>query len=576
MCKVIFYNGGFMKTISTPCSLSIGSLILFFCINAHAVVTPLPAITVIPVGAYKFTATTGKSYLISYKISNNRSSKASPMTLQSIQGITQASSPGCPNDFSLNPWQSCTLKLSVIAVALNNGGVSAGPTLCVTDNLSQCYSPATGKQLTISKVYSKYTIRPSSDLTGTISPSTNQLITYGDGLSFSATPGADVAIKQWLLDGKPVQNGGSSYNLSNIVANHTLKVTYTKSLTPSTTSVVSSVACSSDNPSCAVVSSNLTGKARLVTIQNRRANSATNVSVSGVDLPLGTTISGNTCTGTINGNSACSFSITPGPVSSKEKSSKKVCTLGTSPTPSVITVKATGLPDVKINVLILGYGCIYQGGYVFAIDDTTAADKNISGKVAATVDQAAPGTMVWSPAGRENISLWGISELSTVSTPAPNDVDSVERATLYAGQRNCKGATDGACNTNNIFVYYNTFAGYKPTLQDYAIGLCKKTIPIKNGYSDWYLPAICEMGTGRAGCGSVDSPAMQNMQSNLAGNSFAGLSGAYWSSTEGSGATTNTAWNQAFSNSNPNGGYQDDYNKNANYLGVRCIRAFAP
>lgn len=68
----------------------------------------------------------------------------------------------------------------------------------------------------------------------------------------------------------------------------------------------------------------------------------------------------------------------------------------------------------------------------------------------------------------------------------------------------------------------------------YATGLCKQTI---SGYSDWYLPAICEMGYTdsdvQPSCGTQEVPTLQNMESSLKDrlDSFF-LSGYYWSSTE--------------------------------------------
>lgn len=58
---------------------------------------------------------------------------------------------------------------------------------------------------------------------------------------------------------------------------------------------------------------------------------------------------------------------------------------------------------------------------------------------------------------------------------------------------------------------FTATAGPTP-LSYYAAGLCAATI---SGYSDWYLPAICEMGYGVANCGTSGVPELQNMQANL-------------------------------------------------------------
>jgi hypothetical protein len=100
------------------------------------------------------------------------------------------------------------------------------------------------------------------------------------------------------------------------------------------------------------------------------------------------------------------------------------------------------------------------------------------------------------------------------------------------GQTACNGSNDGACDTNNIYVYYQNFANGAPIpLSFYAAGLCKQPI---SGLSGWYLPAICEMGYGPLfGCGVVGSPTLQNMQSNIVTyNGLNLISGDFWSATQ--------------------------------------------
>jgi hypothetical protein len=116
----------------------------------------------------------------------------------------------------------------------------------------------------------------------------------------------------------------------------------------------------------------------------------------------------------------------------------------------------------------------------------------------------------------------------------------------------CNGSTEGACNTSNIVTYYNanrTKGGAAPTpLTQYASGLCKANI---GGYTDWYLPAICEMGPASSGSGCAsDTPNMvANLPTLLATPCTVGsscLAGAYWSSTEVSGYPLGYAWGQGF------------------------------
>jgi len=300
-----------------------------------------------------------------------------------------------------------------------------------------------------------------------------------------------------------------------------------------------------------------------MTITNSGTNSATSVTYSpSPALPSGTTISPASC-GTIAASGTCVLTITPGSTASATAGN-------TNPTPITLSVSGTNTNTLTPTLNILTYGSVYQGGYIYAVNDTTSDTGSIGGKVATLTDQVTaflPG-IIWSSngsGGTSTIDIYGISETSTTSSPNPS-------SGLVSGQTACNGNTDGSCDSNNIYVYYQpptTAPGIDTSL--YATGLCKATI---NGYSDWYLPAICEMGfsTGNSsGCGTSVSPTLQNMQSNLVDNGNIGaLSGFYWGSTELSGIPPVYARFQFFA---PGGGsYQIFANKN-NTLGVRCSRA---
>ena len=79
-----------------------------------------------------------------------------------------------------------------------------------------------------------YRITPSAGGNGAIFP--NSVQTPGAGsVLFTATPNSGYIVSQWLLDGSPVQTGGTSYAISNPTANHSLQVTFVVpgQLTPS-------------------------------------------------------------------------------------------------------------------------------------------------------------------------------------------------------------------------------------------------------------------------------------------------------------------------------------------------------
>lgn len=330
-----------------------------------------------------------------------------------------------------------------------------------------------------------------------------------------------------------------------------------------------SVKCPPGATGCVYVNEALTGQARKITITNNGPVAATNVSVASAELPPGTTISSSTCSGTLGAADSCSITVTPANTASS------ACTTGSVPTDAIITISGDNTNVSQIKLVVLSYGCIYQGGYVYAIDDTTLNSASIGGKVAALTDQVLPGAgVLWSSDSSGNydngITIWGIDNTSTANAPSPNEGFSPP-ATLYPGQSNCNGAEDGSCNTNNIYVYYSKFASSIPSLTTYAAGQCKQVI---NGYSDWYLPAICEMGPDTGGM-ICPTPSLQNMVDNLpilidnCSGSMC-LAEDHWSSTEQQGNPEETAWSECFA---AEGNSTQCVDNKSEPLGIRCSRA---
>jgi hypothetical protein len=376
-----------------------------------------------------------------------------------------------------------------------------------------------------------HTITASGGANGSIAPSGAISVNIGDSQGFVATPEPNYAVLEWLIDGTPVQSGGTVFTLSNISADHTVEVTFGQ------TALMAS-------PVQLALAVNGTQRTFLVT--NVGLMQATNVSVSSTSPSLAMVISAATCGSVLPSNATCAITITPGPLATSG------CTSGIEPTPDIITVSADDAPSINLSVLVLDYDCIYQGGYVFAIDDTTPDTSSIGGKVAATTDQAAPfpNGIIWSSNG-------------TGRTPA--DVNYTAIGVDEASIAPCRGATDGACNSTVILSMYSS---HPP--QYYAAGLCTAAI---SGYSDWYLPSICELGTSVSACG-VPSATDQNMQSSLVdAYGLNLLSGIYWSSTEGATAPQLDAWFHTFA---PGGGAAQGMAAKNTELGTRCVRALTP
>lgn len=461
------------------------------------------------------TVARGETAQIRYMVSN-LSKRAKVLLLRPINGVYQAS------PCNLSPRGSCILVLNIIGSKLT-GDVIGGPVLCQMGNPLECYQPAIPENtlhihLSSQPPIQQFTVIPSADPNGTISPSTTQIVNAGANLIFTATPASGFSIEQWLLDGNVVQNGGNSYQLNNIQANHTVRVTFGQTtLAPLTSSLSLSINSPGADPA-------LTGNPRIIRIQNTGSVTATGVQVNSSGFPAGTLITSNSCLGTLSAGATCDITITPGATASSNVSSIPCTTApGTAPEATVVSVTADNAPQTDIDVLLLGYGCIYEGGFLFSVDDSTPNIGSIGGKVAALVNEA--GGFQWAT----------VANVTTATS-----------------------LTDGEANTNALLAPVGTYA---------AAQICFNKID--QGFTNWYLPAICELGryigTGTpAGCG-ITNP---NLYTTLRLNGLGNLnSTAYWSSTQ---VDANDAWLQIFLIGSQTPNVKSDPNF------VRCIRIFTP
>lgn len=398
----------------------------------------------------------------------------------------------------------------------------------------------------------------------------------------------------------------------------------------------------SQNTGAAILNASVTdlalkvsGNSRSITITNTGDGPATGLSINQPGWPSGTSLSpSSTCAngGSLAAGASCTLVIAPGATATSN------CTTGIAPTPGVLTVSANGGASASVNTTVIGYGCQYQGGFVFAMDDTTPTTGSIGGKVASLVDQAAPfissgpqpTSIIWGSNGAgfvfSDVSydvIPGIDEISTSSagsptytTPAgPSGYTFTDFFTttypsnsvlpLSSAFSTCDGGTDGACNTNNILAFYNAWiTNYSTTcdpnygsggctatsgptsLTYYAAGLCKATI---NGYADWYLPAICELD---AVYGSVAAcSGAQSMVANLSfliGDPGAGTPSISCNQPDGPPAGTDCLagfyWSSTEYSTNPQygawseyfdvGGSPQLYGDKDVHGGVRCVRGF--
>jgi hypothetical protein len=512
-----------LSPLTNQILLGLSSMCLMSTVQAE-----IPVWSFSPIGSPVVTVSATGTATVKYTITNN-SKKPHRLVLSSktLSGISQSGGPCVLAGKSpANPAPTCTLTLSINGSALPANNLSGGPSLCQTNP-----------------------------------------------------------------DGTP--NANQCYQPD---SNDVLVITRTTA--PGATTLSTSVS----PPSILALSvkdtatnAALTGHARHITIQNTGTNPASGLSVSATGLPAGAdiTTTPTTCTGTLAPGATCTVTITPG------SNATSGCTTGSAPTSGTVTVSATNAATpVTSNVVVLSYGCQYQGGFLYSVDDATADTGSIGGNVAATSDQAAPyinsgpqaSSIIWSSDGNGATGsdvnytvILGIDETSTTSAPSPTSPAYPGGTPAYTA---CNGASDGACDSNNILSYYNfnrVNGGAAPTpLSYYATGLCMATI---NTYSDWYLPSICEMDAVNS---NVTCPT--GTQSMLGGLSFligdpsAGtpstsctppggtdcLAGIYWSSTENSFNPQGIAWDEYFASGGGGGQLSND---KFFQLGVRCSRA---
>ncbi|MHC4675405.1 MAG: InlB B-repeat-containing protein [Planctomycetota bacterium] len=71
-----------------------------------------------------------------------------------------------------------------------------------------------------------HTVTASSDANGSIAPSGAVAVPDGNDLTFTATPNTGYEVDTWYLDSNSVQVGGTTYTLYNVLANHTVLLTF--------------------------------------------------------------------------------------------------------------------------------------------------------------------------------------------------------------------------------------------------------------------------------------------------------------------------------------------------------------
>ncbi|KTC73084.1 NHL repeat protein [Legionella birminghamensis] len=501
----------------------------------------IPLWTFTPLTATSLTVSPNSSAIVKYQITN-QSRRTHTLTMKPVPGITQVitSASDCPRLFSLGYQQSCILNLAISGSALS-ANVIGGPQVCSQYNPNQCYQPGIADILRITKESAAdYSVGGS--VTGLLETLVLQnnggdaLTISGDGtfvFSKALTSGSSYSVTvktqpsgQTCLVSNGIGTIGNA-DVSNILVNCT-----TTGVTTLETSVSTLALSVTGLTEFGVPGNPSSGLPRIITIRNTGNSPAANLSLSLPNWPAGTTDS-TTCGSTLSIGSSCTITITPGNTATSNGITP--CSSGGAPIPGTIQVSADNAAAVSTDVVILNYRCLYQGGLVFALDDTPPATMSVAGKVSQQI-LAFPPLTQWGPFG---VAVTGISETST------------------AGINSCDGNKDGQCNTARIIA-----ANLTPPVaaaQCYNVNI--------NGFTDWFLPAICEVGydgiNQGSGCGSAVLPLMQNIYGNI------GIPFIAWSSTEVSAGEAGFAWTE---NANVVGGQRGD-DKSSLYR-VVCARHF--
>ena len=605
------------------------SLVIFFLMTTLHAGTPVWTFT--PLTATSISVVANKSETIVYTVTN-KSKKVHSLEMKPIPGISASGNCSSP----LGYLQSCTLTLLVNSNQLQ-GNVIGGPVLCQDGSLLQCYQPSLVNSLNIKKAFevipstdghgvispdTPQTVDIGGSLTFNAIPNTNftvyqwlldgeivqtggasytlshitsnhtVMITFTSTLpvisvlptTFDIPSGSDRSViisnespdfsiqnlNVVIVNGTGTVTPGAGSNCPLTLAANTsctyffhgvsagtatATISGTNTLAPAvvhiTVGAIPIVTLSSSVSTLALSVNDtnrnaaLTGKPRQITITNTDpSNTAFGVMYNpSPDLPAGTTITPATC-GDIPFHGTCVLTIIPG-------ANPSAPAADTAPTPITLFIEGDNTNTLSPTINILTYGSVYQSGFVFAVDDTTPDTGSIGGKVASQTNQAQPD---------HNGIVWDSS--SGCTTPPNNNCYTT----------NANSDSDGAGNTSTIYSVLTTSHGL--AADTYAAGLCYGVDIGGYGYTDWYLPAVCEMGYSVPGggtqCGTPLVPALQNMLSNLVANNIGSLAGYYWTSTDFSFNPQEYAFYQYYSSSN---NFQAGTNKGIDMIGVRCVRA---
>lgn len=200
-------------------------------------------------------AQTGGTTFILNNVTRNRSVTVAFATTYTVTASSTDASKGqvSPANTQVTSGQSVALTAvanSGYAVGqwVDNGQVVAAGNTYVVSNVTAAHT------VSVSFV-DAYTVTASSTdaSKGSVSPMTSQ-VTSGRPVLFTATPQSTYGVDEWRLDGALVQTGGTTYTLNNVLAPHTVTVSFGPLIQYTVTSSAGAGGSVSQNPSTTTVS----------------------------------------------------------------------------------------------------------------------------------------------------------------------------------------------------------------------------------------------------------------------------------------------------------------------------------
>ncbi|MDD5678834.1 MAG: DNRLRE domain-containing protein [Kiritimatiellae bacterium] len=154
------------------------------------------------------------------------SSALNTFTVQNIGGGTLSGSASVSSPFSIVSGGSYSLSADQAQVVTVQFSPSSEASY--SQNITFTGGDGATRTVTGTGVDLQYTITPSAGYGGTISPNSPVTVNAGGNQNFTALPSSCHRISTWYLDGGIVQNGGNSYTLRNVQANHTVSVAFSQ------------------------------------------------------------------------------------------------------------------------------------------------------------------------------------------------------------------------------------------------------------------------------------------------------------------------------------------------------------